>query len=99
MLDIGFILLLAAWSAGVGLRVLGRLRQTPEHPADALALAVPLGLGMLALAALALGEFGVLTPGGLKVVLVAGALLGGREAGRGIACLVRQASFPEPRVP
>ncbi|MBV8606797.1 MAG: glycosyltransferase family 39 protein, partial [Singulisphaera sp.] len=99
MLDIGFILLLAAWSAGVGLRVLGRLRQTPEHPADALALAVPLGLGMLALAALVLGEFGALTPGGLRVVLVAGALLGGREAGRGIACLVREAPFPEPRSP
>jgi hypothetical protein len=99
MHDIGFILLLTAWSAGVGLRVLGRLRQTPEHPADALALAVPLGLGMLALAALVLGEFGVLTPGGLKVVLVAGALLGGHEACRGMARLVREASFPHPRCP
>ena len=99
MLDLGFILLLTAWSAGVGLRVLGRLRQTPEHPADALALAVPLGLGMLALAALVLGEFGVLTPGGLRVVLVAGALLGGREACRGTARLVREASFPHRRCP
>ncbi len=99
MLDIGFILLLTAWSTGVGLRVLDRLRQTPEHPADALALAVPLGLGMLALAALVLGEFGVLTTGGLKAVLVAGALLGGREACRGMARLVREASFPQRRFP
>ena len=95
MLDLGFILLLTAWSAGVGLRVLGRLGQTPEHPADALALAVPLGLGMLALAVLGLGELGVLTPGGLKVVLVVG---GAARRARGLS-RDRPAWFARPPFP
>ena len=91
MLDLGFVLLLTAWSAGVGLRVLDRLGQTPEHPADALALAVPLGLGMLALAALGLGEFGVLTPGRLEGRPGRGGVVARRAsmACRGMARLVR----------
>ena len=46
-------------AAGLGLRLLDRLGGRPETPADALALAVPLGLGMLALAVLGLGELGI----------------------------------------
>ena len=37
MLDLGFLFLLAAWSAGVGLFVLRRFGPTPDEPADALA--------------------------------------------------------------
>ena len=99
MLDIGFILLLTIWSAGVGLWTLRRLGQTPEHPADALALAVPLGLGILALTMLSLGELGVLTTKGIKATLAVGALLGGREAWRGISRLMREVSFPPPQLP
>src|SRR5262245_60932889 len=76
MLDLGFLLLISAWSAGVGLGALRRFGPWPEHPADALALAVPLGLGMLGLAAFGLGETGALNAGGIKAVLVAGAVPG-----------------------
>ena len=65
MLDLGFVLLLTFLAAGIGLRLLDRLGGRPETPADALALAVPLGLGILALAVLGLGELGVLNRGGL----------------------------------
>ena len=57
-LDLGFLILLAIVSAGVGFRLLGWLLATPEHPRDAWALAVPLGLGALALAVLGLAEAG-----------------------------------------
>ena len=46
MLDLGFVLLLTFLAAGIGLRLLDRLGGRPETPADALALAVPLGLGI-----------------------------------------------------
>jgi len=76
MLDLGFLLLLAAWSSGVGLWVLRRFGPPPEHPADALALAVPTGLGVLALAVLGLGEVGRLDRDGLRAVLGVGAIVG-----------------------
>ncbi|MEA2633036.1 MAG: hypothetical protein QOE66_3255, partial [Chloroflexota bacterium] len=76
MLDLGFLLFLTIAAAGVGLRLLDRLGGRPESPADALALAVPLGLGMLALATLGLGELGVLNRTGLAVVLAVGTVLG-----------------------
>lgn len=72
MVDFIFVLLLGVWSAGIGLWVLKRLGQTPDVRSDALALAVPLGLGILAQMTLALGEFGVLSPLGLLGVFVVG---------------------------
>ena len=72
MLDLGFVGLLTIWSAGVGLWTLRRLGSTPEHPADALALAVPLGLGLLGLATLGLAEFSMLDRMGLAIVLALG---------------------------
>jgi hypothetical protein len=93
MLDLAFVLLLILWAAGVGLRVLARLAPVPEHPADAMALAVPLGLGALALAALGLAELGALNPAGLAAVLAVGAGLGGR---RGLDAAARLVGRPEP---
>jgi len=78
LLDLGFLALLAIVAAGVGLRLLGRLGATPGHPADAWALAVPLGLGILALAVLGRAEAGLLTPGAIAGLLAAGLVAGGR---------------------
>jgi hypothetical protein len=94
VLDLGFLLLLTLWSAGVGLRIADRLAPRPEHPTDALATAVPLGLGVLALAALGLGELGWLTPIGLGCVLAVGACAGGAEALRMAAQVVLRARGP-----
>ena len=69
MIDLGFAAFLALVSAGFGKRILDWLGQTPEHPCDALALAVPLGMGTTALATLALGELGCLNRVGLALVL------------------------------
>src|SRR5262245_42746375 len=76
MLDLGFVLLLAVWSAGVGLRVIRWFGANPEHPADALALALPVGLGGLGLVLLGLGEVGKLDAGAMQGVLFIGGLLG-----------------------
>jgi len=76
MLDLGWIALLSAWSAGVGLAALRRFGPPPEHPADALALAVPTGLGLLAVAALGLGEVGRLDAVGLGLLLAVGGAVG-----------------------
>ena len=62
MLDLAMALFLALVAAGIGKRLLDWLGQSPEHPVDAMALAAPLGLGILALAALLLGEAGWLNP-------------------------------------
>src|SRR5947209_5706060 len=77
-LDLGFLVLLTIVSAGVGFRLLGRLRATPEHPLDAWALAVPLGLGCLAMGVFGLAEVGWLTSGSVIGLLVVGAIVGGR---------------------
>lgn len=69
MIDLGFAVFLAIASAGVGKRILDRMGQTPEHPSDAMALALPLGLGVLALATLGLGELGQLNCVGLSILL------------------------------
>ena len=76
-LDLGFLILLAIVAAGLGSRVLGWLRATPEHPLDAWALAVPLGLGTLALAVLGLAEVGMLTPVAIGGLLAVGMVSGG----------------------
>jgi hypothetical protein len=69
MIDLGFAALLALVSAGFGKRILEWLRQSPERSSDALALTVPLGLGMIALATLALGALGCLNLFALAVLL------------------------------
>jgi hypothetical protein len=78
-LDLGFLILLAIVAAGLGFRLLEWLRATPEHPLDAWALAVPLGLGALALAVLGLAEVGALTPWAIGGLLAVGSVLGGRR--------------------
>ena len=72
MLDVAFVLLLTTWSALVGRAILARLDAVPDNRWDAAAMAVPLGLGVLALAALGLGEIGWLDRGGLGIVFAAG---------------------------
>jgi hypothetical protein len=69
MIDLGFAALLALISAGFGKRILDGLKQSPEHPLDAMALALPLGMGLFALGTLVLGEFGCLNFVGLSVLL------------------------------
>src|SRR5262245_42284099 len=58
MLDLGLALFLALIAAGFGKRLLDSAGELPDHPIDALALATPLGLGLLALGCLGLGEAG-----------------------------------------
>lgn len=80
MLDLVFVIMLAFWAAGVGLWVMNRLRAAPENVWDSLALAIPIGLGMLALAVLGLGEVGALDPKGIESVLGIGAIVGATGA-------------------
>ena len=86
MLDLGFLLLLTLWSIGVGLRLLRRLEVAPDRPADAVGLAIPLGLGVLALASFGLGECGLLNRGGLAAVVAAGAWFGWKAGLEGARC-------------
>jgi len=69
MIDIGFAALVAFISAGIGKRILDWMGQSPEHPSDSLALALPLGMGLTAMATFALGELGCLNRVGLSVLL------------------------------
>jgi len=77
MLDLGFLFLMTLWAAGLGRRVLSWLGGEPEHPVDALALAVPIGLGLLALEVLGLAELGLMSRAGLAALMVAGMIIGG----------------------
>ncbi len=88
-LDLGFLIVLAVASAGCGFRLLRGLGLTPEHPADAWALAVPLGLGGLALAMLGLGEAGALGPPGVALVLASALAFGGRPGWSGTVAALR----------
>ena len=69
MLDLGLALFLALVAAGIGKRLLSWIGELPGHPLDALALATPLGLGLLALGCLLLGQAGWLNLLGLAVLL------------------------------
>ncbi len=69
MLDLGLALFLALVAAGIGKRLLNWIGELPDHPLDALALATPLGLGLLALACLFLGQAGWLNLVGMAVLL------------------------------
>ena len=90
MLDLGLALFLALVAAGIGKRLLNWIGELPVHPLDALALATPLGLGLLALGCLILGETGRLNLVGLAVLLAVatelGLLAGCRLARSGKAC-------------
>jgi hypothetical protein len=79
MMDVAFAVLLAFVAAGIGLRLLNALAQTPEHPFDALGLALPLGMGLTALATLALGELGCLNRIALAIMLAVLVALGARS--------------------
>ena len=69
MLDLGLALFLALVAAGIGKRLLNWIGELPDQPLDALALATPLGLGLLALGCLLLGQAGRLNLVGLAVLL------------------------------
>jgi hypothetical protein len=76
MIDSVFALFLAVVAFGVGKLLLDRLGQAPEAWIDRLSLALPLGLGALALGTLALGELGCLNRLGMSIVLGVGIELG-----------------------
>lgn len=69
MSDLGFALFLALVTAGLGRRILRWLGGAPEHPVDLFGLALPLGMGLLALAVLALGQIGRLNLVGLAILV------------------------------
>ncbi len=69
MIDLLFAIFLALISLGTGKRILDRAGQAPEHPLEAIALALPLGMGLMALGTLVLGELGWLNGLGLSVLL------------------------------
>jgi len=76
MIDFCFALFLALVAFGVGKLILDRLGQAPQATVDLIALAVPLGMGSLSLATLALGELGCLNRLGMSIVLGLGIELG-----------------------
>ena len=85
-LDLGFLILLAIVGSGVGFRLPG---VAPRHAGASLGclggLAVPLGLGTLALGVLGLAEVGWLTTPAIAGLLAVGGLVGGREGLAGTA--------------
>jgi hypothetical protein len=70
ILDLLYLGALATWSAFVGRLLLRRLAPHVDASADALALALPLGLGVLALGVLFLGWVRVLSPVALVLLLL-----------------------------
>ncbi len=74
MIDAIAVLGLTIWASGVGLWILDRLIDRPDSLVDSLAMAVPLGLGILALASVVLGEFGLLNRSGFLAVFLIGML-------------------------
>jgi hypothetical protein len=90
MLDLGLAMFMALAATGIGIRMLNWIGERPEHPLDALALATPLGLGLMALACLAIGEAGWLNLAGLAVLLGVAAELGLIAGCRLLGNLVRR---------
>src|SRR5690349_1241239 len=85
MLHLVIVLVITLLAAGAGLALIDLLGSRSEATADTLALAMTLGLGMVALTTLLLGELGMLGASGWGLAMLAGALLVGREAVRGWA--------------
>lgn len=92
MSDLAFLLVLTAWAAGLGLWLLRRFGPAPADRLDALGLALPLGLGTLALAAAALGEIGHFGADGFRTVLIGGSPF----AALGLARFARKPADPLP---
>ncbi|MDR3620881.1 MAG: 4-amino-4-deoxy-L-arabinose transferase [Paludisphaera borealis] len=93
MFDLGFALFLALVSAGLGWRILRWLGGSPEHPVDVFGLALPLGMGLLALASLVLGQFRGLNIVGLAVLVGVVTELGLFSGFRLVRELARSADF------
>jgi hypothetical protein len=74
MLNVVFLLALAVWSIAVGTWLVRRFVPASKYSVDDVALALPLGLGVLSLATLVLGELGVLSRSGLAVVGLIGVI-------------------------
>jgi hypothetical protein len=94
MSDLAMALFLAVIAAGIGKRLLDWLGECPNYPLDTLALAAPLGLGILALTALLIGEAGWLNLVGLAVLLGVATELGVLAGARLVAALVREMRTP-----
>ena len=100
MIDLAFVLILTAWAAVVGVAILSTFESRPAARTDRLALAVPIGLGTMALAALGLGEVGWLGRSGLLTVLLLGGAAGlwvNFHSGDKLFRRVGSAHFPETR--
>ncbi len=95
--DLLFLAILAAWSAGVGLFVLRLFGTLPRAVSDTLGLAIPLGLGLLALACLGLGELGQLHPRAIAAVVDVGAILGTFAAFRAMRRRIGETQVATPR--
>jgi hypothetical protein len=75
ILDLCFLAFVSVWSIAIGLFILFRLIEVPREPADALALAIPLGLGVLSWCVLVLGCFGWLGTWQIGAILAGGVLV------------------------
>lgn len=91
LLDLGLMLILAVVAAGLGRRLLDAAGLAPEDAADRWALAVPLGLGGLALGVLGLAEAGGLGTGSIAALVGIAAVVGGRAGWAVTVDLVREA--------
>jgi Dolichyl-phosphate-mannose-protein mannosyltransferase len=76
MLDLVFLACLTLTSLGVGGCIVKRLVSSSEHATDFLALALPVGLGVLSLSTFGLAECALLTRGALALLLAIGVILG-----------------------
>lgn len=84
ILDIAFVAILVASAAALGLELCRPCRLAIDAATDRLALAVPLGLGLLALGTFFLGELGWLTPWSIALLIAPGLAPASRcIAGRG----------------
>jgi hypothetical protein len=79
LLDVAFVAFMALGAASIGGRLVRAAGLSFSHRSDHLAVALPLGLGLMALAVLLLGEFGVLTQAAIGVLLVAPMLTFSRD--------------------
>ena len=96
MADLVFVLLLATWSLAVGLFILRRFGELPCALADTIAMAIPLGLGVLGLATLGLGEFGILDRAHLEKLLGFGAIVAAPGFLRWLGMSIRSPRGPRP---
>jgi hypothetical protein len=82
MRDVAFVTLMAISAALVGRAVVRRLCAPTAHWIDELALAVPVGLGLVGLATLALGTIGALGRTEIAAVLTGGVMFAVCQRGR-----------------